>query len=169
MKHLFTCVLFLGVFFCNAQIKTPFPDEYFDPDRDPIAIISGGTLRFVVSEVVVLRSISSNFKRVGSIEQMGKRFWNNRWFLILESRHSQDMIESVYVMVRLKANEKGEYFAEPWWMACTGNSCSSCEYTDELDGCVCRYDKPGEPGVPGFCYHTLSDDPLLVKVALKEN
>lgn len=168
MRFFFICLCFLGIFAADAQESSLRPEDFFDPDRDPVAVMVDGSLRFTVSELVILRSISANFKRVGAIEHLDKRFWNNNWFMVLESRHSQDMVESVYVMVRLRADEKGAYFAEPWWMACTGNSCSSCEYTDELDGCVCRYDKPGEPGVPGFCYHTVSDDPLLVKVLLKE-
>jgi hypothetical protein len=165
MSRLFIFFIMLWAGICAAQ--TPMSDGYFDPARDPVAVMANGRLRFVISEMVVLRSISANFERVGAIEKVDKRFWDNHWFLILESRHSADMTESVYVMVRLQPNTKGEYFAEPWWMACTGNSCSSCQYADELEGCICLYDKPGEPGVSGFCYHTTSAEPLLVKVPLK--
>lgn len=148
----------------SAPEKTENPDGFFDPERDPVAVLFKGQPRLVVSEMTILRSVSANFERVGAIEKVDRRFWNEHWFITLESRHSQSLEESVFVMIRLKSNEKGEYFAEPWWMACTGNSCGSCDYAGEYDGCVCRFDKPGEPGVPGFCYHTISADPLMVRV-----
>ncbi|MBL7825052.1 MAG: hypothetical protein JNJ57_00360 [Saprospiraceae bacterium] len=142
-------------------------DGFFDPARDPIATMRDGKLRLVVSEDILVRSVAVNFKRLGTVEKVERRLLENEWYLTLESRHANDIEQSVFVAVRLKPNEEGNYFADAWWTACTGEGCGSCGYEGRSNGCFCLFDKPGEPGTPGACYQTFSDEPLLSKVPLK--
>ena len=142
-------------------------DGYFDPARDPIASMVNDRMRLVVSEEVLLRSVSTNLPRVGMIERMDRQKIEGYWWLTLESRHAEDMEQSVFVAVRLKPGEDGQYFADSFWTACTGEGCGGCDFKLQMDGCFCRFDKPGEPGIPGACYQTTSDEMLLARVALK--
>ena len=142
-------------------------DGYFDPARDPIASMVNDRMRLVVSEEVLLRSVATNLPRVGMIERMDRQKIEGYWWLTLESRHAEDMEQSVFVAVRLKPGEDGQYFADSFWTACTGEGCGGCDFKLQMDGCFCRFDKPGEPGIPGACYQTTSDEMLLARVALK--
>jgi len=165
-----TTALFIFCLFaqlCYAQ-QTSADDGFFDPMRDPVAFMSDGRLRLVVSEEVLVRSVVSKFARVGAIERVDRKQFDDKWYLVLESRHALDMEQSVFVAVRLKPNELGEYYADSYWTACTGEGCSSCGYGGRMTGCFCLLDKPGEPGTPGACYQTTSNEPLLCKVPLKK-
>jgi len=165
-----TLAMFVMCFFarlCFAQQATP-DGGFFDPVRDPVASMMNGRLRLVVSEEVLVRSVAVKLARVGSIERVDRKQFEDEWYLTLESRHAQDIEQSVFVAVRLKPDGKGEYFADAYWTACTGEGCGSCGYGGRMNGCFCMYDKPGEPGTPGACYQTFSDEPLLVKVPLKQ-
>lgn len=148
---------------------TPLPEEgFFDPQRDPVAsMLDNGRLRLILSEAVLVRSVSVQLPRVGTVEKVDCQEIEGYWWLTLESRHAEDMEQSVFVAVRLKAGHDGYFFADSFWTACTGEGCGGCDFKLQMDGCFCRYDKPGEPGTPGACYQTTSDEPLLVKVPLK--
>ncbi len=155
---------------CLAQQTAPPPDDgFFDPLRDPVASVVNGRLRLVVSEEVLLRSVVIKLPRVGVVEKVGRQQIEGYWWLTLESRHAEDMEQSVFVAVRLKPDQDGNYFADSYWTACTGEGCGGCDFKLQMDGCFCRYDRPGEPGTPGACYQTTSDEPLLVRVPLKQN
>jgi len=142
-------------------------DEFFDPARDPIAILVNDRMRLLVSEEVLLRAVATNLPRVGMIERMDRQKIEGFWWLTLESRHAEDMEQSVFVAVRLKAASGGQYFADSFWTACTGEGCGGCDFKLQMDGCFCRFDKPGEPGTPGVCYQTTSDEMLLARVPIK--
>ncbi len=152
-----------------AQSPTLSNDGFFDPDRDPIASRINGRLRLVVSEDVLVRSVVIKLPRVGLVEKVDRQEIEGHWWLTLESRHAEDMEQSVFVAVRLKSDAEGNYFADSYWTACTGEGCGGCDFKLQMDGCFCRFDKPGEPGTPGACYQTSSDEPLLVRVSLKLN
>jgi hypothetical protein len=164
---------FLLIAFCfvanlsKAQPDGSLSDGWFDPDRDPIARSVNGRLRLVVSEEVLVRSAAVKLPRLGAAEKVDRQHFEGHWWLTVESRHAQDMEQSVFLAVRLKPNAEGEYFADSWWTACTGEGCSSCNFKYQMDGCFCRFDMPGEPGTPGACYQTTADEPLLTKVRLK--
>ena len=167
MKTPFIFCLCFCVQICLAQqVNTP-DDGFFDPNRDPIASMVDERMRLVVSEEVLVRSVVIGLPRVGMIERMDRQFIEGHWWLTLESRHAEDMEQSVFVAVRLKSDMEGNYFADSYWTACTGEGCGGCDFKLQMDGCFCRFDKPGEPGTPGACYQTTSDEPLLVKVSLK--
>jgi len=152
---------------CFAQQETSIEDGFFNPALDPVASMVNNRLRLVVSEEVLVRSVVVNLPCVGMTEQVGCQEIEGRWWLTLESRHAQDMEQSVFVAVRLKSDTNGHYFADSFWTSCTGEGCGGCDFKLQMDGCFCRYDKPGEPGTPGACYQTTSDEPLLSKVRLK--
>lgn len=152
---------------CLAQSTDGLDDGYFDPERDPIASMVNGRLRLVVSEEVLVRSVVVKFPRVGVVERVDRQEIEGFWWLTLESRHAEDLEQSVFVAVRLKPDPEGRYFADSYWTACTGEGCGGCDFKLQMDGCFCRFDKPGEPGTPGACYQTSSDEPLLVKVPLQ--
>lgn len=159
---------------CFTQIsfaQTTPPDDagqgFFDPKRDAVASMINGRLRLVVSEEVLVRSVAATLTRVGSIEKVDRRQYEEDWYLTIESRHTEDIEQSVFVAVRLKPDGEGNYFADAYWTACTGEGCGSCGYAGFMKGCFCMFDKPGEPGTPGACYQTFSDDPLLLRVPLK--
>ena len=166
MRTLLFCLCLLTQF-CPAQTPSPVEEGFFDPARDPVATMANNRLRLVVSEEVLVRSVLHTMPSVGIIENVARRQYENDWYLTIESRHSEDVEQSVFVAVRLKPNENGDYFADAYWTACTGESCGSCGYAGFMKGCFCLYDKPGEPGEPGACYQTFSNDPLLTKVPLK--
>lgn len=169
MKAIYYKVLLLG--FCcflgantlSAQKAT----EYFDPETDPVATLVNGKLRLIVSEEVLVRSVRMTLARIGLIENIDRQYLEGHWFLILESRHALNFEQAVYVALRLKPDGQGNYFAEHYWDACTGEACSGCMFDQAAQRCFCKYDKPGAPGENGFCMHTVSDDPLLKKVPLK--
>ena len=167
MKTPFIFCLCFCVQICLAQQANTPDDGFFDPNRDPIATMVNERLRLVVSEEVLVRSVVIGLPRVGMIERMDRQFIEGYWWLTLESRHAEDMEQSVFVAVRLKPDKEGNYFADSYWTACTGEGCGGCDFKLQMDGCFCRFDKPGEPGTPGACYQTTSDEPLLVKVPLK--
>ncbi len=152
---------------CLGQTAPSNEDGFFDPDRDPIASMVNGRLRLVVSEEVLVRSVVVKLPRVGIVERVDRQEIEGRWWLTLESRHADDMEQSVFVAIRLKPDQDGNYFADSFWTACTGEGCGGCDFKLQMDGCFCRFDKPGEPGTPGACYQTTSDEPLLVKVLVK--
>ncbi len=152
--------------YCAAQ-QLPSEDGFFDPARDPVAKIFNERLRLLINEDVVIRSIIQGLPRVGIAEKVECQQIEDHWWLTLESRHAEDMEQSVFVAVRLKPDKEGNYFADSYWTACTGEGCGGCDFKLQMDGCFCRFDKPGEPGTPGACYQTASDEPLLIKVPLK--
>lgn len=163
-------ILFFCILFCSwpGFAQSPLPEtEFFDPDRDPVASMVHERLRLVISEAVLIRSVVVKLPRVGMVEQVACQEIEGHWWLTLESRHSEDMEQSVFVAIRLKPDPNGDYFADSYWTACTGEGCGGCDFKLQMDGCFCRFDKPGEPGTPGACYQTTSDEPLLVKVPLK--
>lgn len=139
-------------------------EDYFDPERDPIAVEVNGRVRLVLSEELIVRSVTATLPRVGAIEHIDRKEYENHWYLTIESRHADDMEQSVFVAIRLVPDGKGNYFADHYWTTCTGSGCGSCGYAGYQKGCFCLFDKPGEPGVPGSCYQTFSNDPLMVKV-----
>ncbi len=164
----FFCAILFNLLtqFCPAQNQNAQSD-YFDPALDPIATMVNGRLRLIVSEEVLLRAVAAKFARVGSIEKVDRKQFDKEWYLTLESRHSEDIEQSVFVAIRLKPNSSGDYFADAYWTACTGEGCGSCSYNGKMTGYFCLFDRPGEPGTPGACYQTFSDEPLLSKVPLK--
>lgn len=151
----------------GAQQSAAPDDGFFDPMRDPVAGIVNNRLRLLVSEEVLVRSVIIKLPRVGMVEKVDRQEIEGHWWLTLESRHAEDMEQSVFVAVRLKPDQSGNYFADSYWTACTGEGCGGCDFKLQMDGCFCRFDKPGEPGTPGACYQTTSDEPLLVRVPLK--
>lgn len=167
MKTKLLCCFCFLVQICLAQLATPLDDGFFDPYRDPIASMVNGRLRLVVSEEVLVRSVVVKLPRVGLVEKVDRQQIEGYWWLTLESRHAEDMEQSVFVAIRLKPDPEGNYFADSFWTACTGEGCGGCDFKLQMDGCFCRFDRPGEPGTPGACYQTTSDEPLLVKVLLK--
>ena len=168
MKTILTLVCCGLALLCPAQpAAPPSSDGFFDPMRDPVAGMVNGRLRLVVSEEVLVRSVVIKLPRVGAVEKVDRQEIEGYWWLTLESRHAEDMEQSVFVAVRLKPDQDGNYFADSYWTACTGEGCGGCDFKLQMDGCFCRYDKPGEPGTPGACYQTTSDEPLLVRVPLK--
>jgi hypothetical protein len=167
MKSLLLFALSLLAQVLWSQTSADAGDGWFDPDRDPIAQSVNGRLRLVVSEEVLVRSAAVKLPRLGAAEKVDRQHFEGHWWLTVESRHAHDMEQSVFLAVRLKPNPDGEYFADSWWTACTGEGCSSCDFKYQMDGCFCRFDKPGEPGTPGACYQTTADEPLLTKVLLK--
>jgi len=165
-----TMLFFLLLVFAQIGLGQQLASEedgFFDPARDPIANMVNERMRLVVSEEVLLRSVATNLPRVGMIERMDRQKIEGYWWLTLESRHAEDMEQSVFVAVRLKPGADGQYFADSFWTACTGEGCGGCDFKLQMDGCFCRFDKPGEPGTPGACYQTTSDEMLLARVAIK--
>lgn len=140
------------------------PDGFFDPLRDPVAAMVNNRLRLVVSEEVLVRSVSANMPQMGTVERVDRQFIENAWWLTIESRHAGDMEQSVFIAVRLKQGTDQKFFADHYWTACTGEGCGGCDFKIQMDGCFCRFDAPGEPGTPGACYQTASDEMLLAKV-----
>jgi hypothetical protein len=167
MKTILLCCFCFLTQICLGQLAMPLEDAFFDPVRDPIASMINGRLRLVVSEEVLVRSVVVKLPRVGLVEKVDRQQIEGYWWLTLESRHAEDMEQSVFVAIRLKPDQNGQYFADSYWTACTGEGCGGCDFKLQMDGCFCRFDKPGEPGIPGACYQTTSDEPLLVKVLLK--
>ncbi|HLP92998.1 MAG TPA: hypothetical protein VK168_03135 [Saprospiraceae bacterium] len=153
-------ILKLACTFTHAQS----PDGFFDPLRDPVAALVNNRLRLVVSEEVLVRSVSANMPQMGTVERVDRQFIENAWWLTIESRHSGDMEQSVFIAVRLKEGADQKFFADHYWTACTGEGCGGCDFKIQMDGCFCRFDAPGEPGTPGACYQTASDEMLLTKV-----
>jgi hypothetical protein len=168
MKTAFLLCLYLWAHGCLAQQDSTETDGFFDPKRDPIASIINGQLRLVVSEDVLVRSVAIKFAHLGTIEKVARQEIEGHWWLTLESRHADDMEQSVFVAIRLKPDEDGHYFADSFWTACTGEGCGGCDFKLQMDGCFCRFDRPGEPGTPGACYQTTSDEMLLSRVLLKK-
>jgi hypothetical protein len=160
------CLLLLTQL-ARGQESRPMEDGFFDPTRDPIANLINNRIRLLVCEEVLLRSVAAGFPRVGMIERMAGQKIEGYWWITLESRHAEDMEQSVFVAVRLKPHLNGQYFADSFWTACTGEGCGGCDFKLQMDGCFCKFDKPGEPGTPGACYQTTSDEPLLVRVPLQ--
>lgn len=153
----------------SAQTPGSLPsDGFFDPERDAVAKFFGGTLRLAVREDVLVRACRSSLARVGFIERVDRQQFGDDWYLVLQSRHAADIEQSVFVALRLRQGADGYYYADHFWHACTGNSCGGCGWDELRKNCFCMFDKPGEPGTPGFCYHTVSTDPLLHKVPLRE-
>ncbi|MFN0216695.1 MAG: hypothetical protein ACKVT2_20745 [Saprospiraceae bacterium] len=167
MKTMLLACVCLWARFCLAQQAPLSANDFFDPQNNPVATLTNGRLRCVVSEDILVRSVSANFPTVGSLERMDCQRIEGYWWLTLESRHAEDMEQSVFVAVRLKPDLEGNYFADSFWTACTGEGCGGCDFKLQMDGCFCRFDKPGEPGTPGACYQTTSNEPLLVKVPTK--
>ena len=167
MKSVLILLLSLWCQICQAQQVVTPGDGFFDPQRDPLANMVNGRLRPKVNEEVLLRSIASKFPRIGIIEKLDCQEIEGFWWLTLESRQADDMEQSVFIAQRLKPDKAGNYFADSYWTACTGEGCGGCDFKLQMDGCFCRFDKPGEPGTPGACYQTASDEPLLTKVPLK--
>lgn len=161
VKRVLTCFLVLIV--CT-MINGQSSDGFFDPLRDPVAAMVNNRLRLVVSEEVLVRSASANMPQMGTVEYLGREFIENAWWLTIESRLSGDIEQSVFIAVRLKEGSDQKFFADHYWTACTGEGCGGCDFKLQMDGCFCRFDAPGEPGTPGACYQTASDEMLLTKV-----
>jgi len=168
MKIHFLLCFGLWAQLCFAQAAKSPEDGFFDPASDPVASMDRGRLRPIVGEEVLVRSLSDKLPRVGTIEKVDCQKIEGYWWLTLESRHAEDMEQSVFVALRLKPDSNGDYFADSYWTSCTGEGCGGCDFKLQMDGCFCRFDRPGEPGTPGACYQTTSDEPLLVKVPLKK-
>ncbi|MBX2893484.1 MAG: hypothetical protein KF734_21400 [Saprospiraceae bacterium] len=152
---------------CLAQQPTSSDDDFFDPQVDPIASTIEGRLRLAVSEDVLVRSVVVKFPKVGAVEKVDRQKIEGYWWLTLESRHSDDIEQSVFLAVRLKPDDNGNYFEDSFWTACIGEGCGGCDFKYQLDGCFCRFDRPGEPGTPGACYQATSDERLMTKVSIK--
>lgn len=168
LKNILILLLFGCGQVCEAQETDMNEGDYFDPLLNPVAKIINQRVRLVVSEDVLLRSVSKKFPRVGEIEKVDRQFIEGVWWLTIESRHSSDIEQSVFVAIRLKSDDEENYYADSFWTACTGEGCGGCDFKLQMDGCFCRFDKPGEPGIPGACYQTTSDEMLMQKVLLKQ-
>lgn len=142
-------------------------DGFFNPARDPVAHKVHDRLKLLFPEAVLVRAVAGQFPRLGMVEKVECQEIEGFWWLTIQSRHTDDLEQSVFVAVRLKPDGEGRYFADAYWTACTGEGCGGCDFKLQMDGCFCRFDKPGEPGIPGACYQTSSDEMLLIKVPLK--
>jgi len=167
MKTLLICCLCLSAQLGFVQTEPRAETDFFDPKTDPVARMDHERPRLIISEELILRSITGNFPRVGRVEKISCQYIEGRWWLTLESRHADDMEQSVFIAIRLKPDGEGQFFADSFWTACTGEGCGGCDFKIQMDGCFCRFDRPGEPGIPGACYQTTSDEPLMVKVPLR--
>lgn len=150
-----------------AQTSSHKDAASFDPQTDPIARMAYERPRLILSEEVILRAVVATFPKVGRVEAVRCQFIESRWWLTLESRHADDMEQSVFLAIRLKPDEEGQFFADSFWTACIGEGCGGCDFKIQMDGCFCRHDRPGEPGIQGACYQITSDEPLMVKVPLQ--
>ncbi|MDO8366729.1 MAG: hypothetical protein Q7T20_08040 [Saprospiraceae bacterium] len=165
---LLLCLILWSLRGLAQQDATP-GDGCFDPLRDPVAGMVNGRLHLVLNSEVLVRAVAGNLPRLGTIEKVECQNIEDQWWLTLESRHTEDIEQSVFVAVRLKPDLDGNFFADSYWTACTGEGCGGCDFKLQMDGCFCRFDRPGEPGTPGSCYQTSSDEMLMVKVPLKSS
>lgn len=162
---IFCLCLFAQIGF--AQTEPRADTDYFDPQTDPVARMDHERPRLMLSEELIMRAVVVKFPSVGRVERVGCQFIEGRWWLTLESRHADDMEQSVFLAIRLKPDDEEQFFADYFWTACTGEGCGGCDFKLQMDGCFCRFDRPGDPGIPGACYQTTSDEPLMVKVPLR--
>lgn len=162
----------IGLLIClccvGLRLAAQTADDFFDPAIHPVAVTVKDKIRLSYSEEVLVRSVRMKVASLGQIESVERRYLLERWFLVFRGRHAEDIEQSVIVALRLKPDEQGRYFAENFWQACSGASCGGCDWNHYDYSCFCQFDEPGQPGTPGFCNHTWSDDPLLMKVPLKE-
>jgi hypothetical protein len=141
--------------------------NYFIPTRDPIMSTINGKVRFMVSEEVLVRAANLRFAKLGEIESIYKKEMEGDWYVYIECRLDGNIEESAIVSVKMRLDDKGNYFADNSWHACVGESCGSCGWDVMSNFCFCKTDKPGEPGTPGECYNIWSDDPLFFTTPLK--
>lgn len=144
-------------------------DGFFDPDRDPVLAVINGKMRFLVSEEVMVRAVDIRFTKLGQIESIYKKQLYDEWYIFFEGREVDRIEQSIVVVLKLRKNEKDEYFADHSWYACVGDSCGSCGYDEtNLQACFCKSEGPSsQPHSEGFCYSIWSDDPLFQKTPLK--
>lgn len=147
--------IFLFCFCCAALLAhaqpLSYPAGFFDPARDPIAKMENGRMRLLIENDLLLRSVAAKFPHLGSVEKVSQQEIEGRWWLVMESRLETDIEQSVFLGLRLKPAMDASFFADSYWTACIGEGCGGCDFKIQLDGCFCRYDKPGEPGTLGAC------------------
>lgn len=165
MKYIIFLLIFMSQF---SSLVSAQDDGFFDPERDPVMQEIDGRLRFVISEALLIKSMRVRIPRIGSIEQIEKKQFQGFWYIMLESRHAADLDQSVVVALRLRKDDQGNYFADHAWQACTGEGCGGCGWDSVNESCFCKFDRPGEPGTPGACYHSWSDEALLMRVPIKD-
>jgi hypothetical protein len=144
-------------------------EEYFDPERDPVLSIINGKMRFLVSEEVMVRAVDIRVTKLGQIESIYKKQLYDDWYIFIEGREIDKIEQSIVVVLKLRKEEGGNYYAAHSWYACIGDSCGSCGYDEtNLEACFCKSEDPSPtPHTVGFCYSVWSNDPLFYKTRLK--
>jgi hypothetical protein len=161
----FTHVM-IGLFcFFNALLQAQ--DGYFNPETDPILSTINGKVRFVQSEEVIARAADIRIGKLNTVETFDKVQIQGNWYFTLECRFAPDPDQSARVYLKLRPDDKGNFFADSAWIACVGVPCGSCDWNYDTYDCYCKTDRPGEPGVLGECTQVWSTDPLLKKVKLR--
>jgi hypothetical protein len=156
------------IFCLCCSLLSAQPDEWFDPDRDPIMRTINGKLRIVESEDIIVRA--SNIRIGGlhsTVETFEKREMYNHWYIVFECRFSPDRDQSAKVYLQLRDDGTGNYFADTTWIACVGRPCGSCELNPDTEYCVCKTERPDQPGELGECNQVWSTEALLFRIRRK--
>jgi hypothetical protein len=166
----YLCIHVLLLLICGASLPAQTTtDGYFDPERDPVLSVINGKMRFMVSEDVMVRAVDIRVTKLGQIETIYKKQLYEDWYIFIEGREKDKIEQSIVVVLKLKKDEAGNYFADHSWYACVGDSCGSCGYDEtNLEACFCKSEDPNPVRHnSGYCYSLWSNDPLFYKTPLK--
>ena len=131
MKNIYTLLIILFAFCAplSAQVSgTIAPAEFFDPERNPVAVRSDTTLQLVVSEYVLIKSVTARLGKGCQVNKMSKiKSLNGMVYLIFEGNYSGRDPQPFALGINLVPDTSGKfYYGSNEALVCEKAGCSNC-------------------------------------------
>ena len=134
--------LLLFIIFSSLRLFAQFntgnapQHNFFDPERDPIALRSDTTLQLLVSEYILCKSVKA---RMGQdcqvLKTYQKKLQNGTERLIFEGIYTSKSRQHFTVSIPLKPDEQGRfYYISGQAIVCSAPGCNNC--TIDQGNCV---------------------------------
>jgi len=128
MKHIFLFLFILASFGLNAQVNDAGTINFFDPERDPVALRSDTSLQLLVSEYVLNKAVKSRMGQGCQVQKTSKnRLINGSEYLIFEGTFGIRESQHFTLAVPLMPDALGRfYYTSAQAMVCSSPGCSNC-------------------------------------------
>ena len=144
------CILLCFFFALCAQISAQNssnipPATFFDPEQNPVAMRNDTSLQFVVSEYVLVKSVTTRLGQGSRVTKMYKSKWPNGMnCLVFEGNYFGDNQKGFSIGITLLPDANAKfYYASNEAMVCEKPGCNNCSISNgKCIGC-CSTDSDG--------------------------
>lgn len=151
-KYLLILPCLLAWLFVRAQDGDIPPAQFFDPERNPVAMRSdSGVVDLIVSEYVLAKSIKARMGQNFLVQKISKSRWNNgQYYLMIEGKYTGTPLQKLAYGIRLIPDLQGKFFYANAMTdkTCGVEDCDNCYFDQNGDCAGCCPNNPNAISAP---------------------